>query len=67
MQEVDDLIILELKDDGIGVDGYSIWDDKQSLGMSLVKTLVQQLKGDIEEYGGGGASYKISFKREQVI
>lgn len=66
LREENGLIILKVKDDGVGLDGQNNSDSKKSLGMSLINTLVEQLKGDIKAYSDGGASYKITFKLKDI-
>ncbi len=51
---------LIVKDDGIGMPEYFDWEDTQTLGLQLVRNLVEvQLGGSIELSGGNGTQYKI--------
>jgi two-component sensor histidine kinase len=59
---------LTVSDDGIGLpDGLDL-NNRKTLGMRLVKTLVSQLKGDLEIENHNGTSFKIGFpaKRQDV-
>jgi len=58
-----DTIILRLKDDGIGIpDDVDIY-KTDSLGLKLVRNLVQQqLKGDIQVKRDKGTEFIIEFK-----
>ena len=58
-------IELQIKDDGVGLE-TSDNEEKSSLGMSLVNTLVQQLNGEMEAYNDDGASFKLTFEIADV-
>ncbi len=56
---------LLVKDDGKGLDSGENGKPKKSLGMSLIRTLVGQLQGEIEIYNDGGATFDITFELEE--
>ena len=53
--------VLEVSDNGPGYDGDAGGGDDDSLGLSLVRTLVSQLQGELHFDGRSGASYHIEF------
>lgn len=59
----EDKIELRVSDNGEGFSDMSILEDKhsQTLGLSLIKDLVRQLKGDLSIESNGGVSYLITF------
>ena len=69
LRKEDDTVRLAVEDDGVGLpDDFSV-KSETSLGMSLVKTLVKQLKGELEiEKGKGkGTKFQITFEAEPVF
>lgn len=57
-----DEITLQIKDDGIGMKGYEPNQPRDSLGITLVETLVQQLEGSLDvETSAGGTVFTITF------
>jgi two-component system, sensor histidine kinase PdtaS len=51
-----------VSDNGIGLPASFSWDNANTLGIELVKTLVEQISGTIEISGSQGASFKITFE-----
>ena len=63
----DEMVKLSVRDNGSGIpDNFTFNGNGQSLGMSLIDTLVEQLQGDIKAYNNGGAVFEIHFKREEA-
>lgn len=54
-------IVLSVVDDGIGLPKNFNPNESQSLGITLVDTLVHQLSGKLEIISDGGATFKITF------
>ncbi len=59
-------IVLKVMDDGVGLGPGIDWDNCPSLGLSLVRGLVEhQLAGELHWEGEGGTRFTISFPVEQ--
>ncbi|MEX0904904.1 MAG: two-component regulator propeller domain-containing protein [Balneolaceae bacterium] len=59
-----DLITFQIEDDGIGITEEV--KESESLGLKLIQTLVQQLKGDLTTESDKGTSYILKFKRSNI-
>lgn len=58
----DDEITLQIRDNGIGMKGYEPDQARDSLGITLVETLVKQLEGDLDvETSTRGTVFSITF------
>lgn len=57
---------LEIKDNGIGSEDDILEEQSSSLGISLVKSLVSQIKGEVSFSGNKGAHFEVIFS-EKVI
>jgi len=57
--------VLCVRDNGIGLPAKTNVDGASSLGMQLVTTFVNQLRGRIELENKGGACFKITFARSE--
>jgi two-component sensor histidine kinase len=57
----DDKIVLTVADDGIGLPENFSPDQSQSLGITLIDTLVHQLNGKLDITSENGTTFKISF------
>lgn len=57
---------LEVKDDGVGFVESDDIDSESTLGMSLVNTLVEQLKGEMKSYNDDDTSFKVTFELDEV-
>lgn len=64
-KEEDDIMV-EVRDDGRGLPEDFSLEQGQSLGMSLLDTLVQQLRGELEVHNDGGAVFRVHFPAEEV-
>ncbi len=60
-------ILLEVSDDGRGLEGAPGREAAHSLGMSLVEALTRQLRGRLERNGQSGASFRIEFPAAQPV
>ncbi len=68
LSKKDRYVYLTVHDDGHGFpqdDGSN--NDKKSLGMSLVKTLVKQLNGELQYHNINGANIVVHFLQEEVV
>ncbi len=63
--EDDNKMILEIRDNGIGFPKDLDFQNTDSLGLQLVNTLVNQLRGTITLNRNGGTSFKIEFPKEE--
>jgi len=59
----DDCLTLVVADNGVGFPTDLDFRNTQSLGMQLVNTLINQLRGTVELVSHGGAQFKITFPR----
>ena len=53
-------IILTVRDNGIGIPGDIDINNPRSMGLTLVRSLVKQLKGTLEVKSIGGTEFKVS-------
>lgn len=61
LREEDNKIILTVEDDGIGLgEGFQL-DNQKTLGLFIVKLLVEQLNGDIQFNGKNGTMITVKF------
>lgn len=61
---VDNRVHISVSDNGVGIDkGVT---DSGSIGMTLIKTLTNQLRGKLEIKSENGTKIEITFKREEV-
>ncbi|NGP77966.1 PAS domain S-box protein [Balneolaceae bacterium YR4-1] len=58
-------INLEVKDNGKGLPSDFEVDQPSSLGTTLIRTLVQQLNGDLKVHSNQGATFSISFNANE--
>ena len=61
------MVQLRVSDDGPGLDEEFGSSQKNSLGMTLVNTLVSQLEGSLKTYNDEGATFEIRFEPEEVV
>ncbi|MEP6361171.1 MAG: sensor histidine kinase, partial [Balneola sp.] len=59
----EDKIIYKVRDNGVGLPEEDE-EDKQSLGMTLVKTLGRQLNAETNIYSDNGASFEFRFEKK---
>ena len=62
IKEDEEWFTLIVKDNGIGLPDLFSMDSEKSLGMFIIKLLVEQLDGSIDIAGRNGASFTIRFK-----
>jgi two-component sensor histidine kinase len=60
----DDIIELTISDNGIGFPQNFSFEKTNSLGLDLIKTLAEQLDGNVVFKNEGGAHYTITFPRK---
>ena len=56
-------IILEIRDDGVGMPESFDWKQSDSLGLHIVHLLVDQIEGTIELNRDKGTEFRIIIKR----
>ena len=61
LQNSNNKVKLKLTDDGIGIPDDVLWNESNTLGIQLIQTLVEQIKGDIKVDGSNGTSIEIDF------
>lgn len=67
LAQVDGKIVLEIRDNGIGMASDAVAGEK-SLGKKIVNTLVTlQLKGEITQKNENGVAYHIEFDKENLL
>jgi len=65
MKKLDDELELIVKDDGIGMPDGLDWKNSKTLGLKLVRTLVEnQLDGSIDMENNNGTKFTIKFNIE---
>ncbi len=65
MKKLDDELELTVMDDGVGLPDELDWENASTLGLKLVRTLVEkQLEGSIEMENNNGAKFSVKFKIE---
>lgn len=57
----DGLLDLSVLDDGVGISDLRVWDETETLGMELIKTLVDQLNGSVQLTATSGTAFDIRF------
>jgi two-component system, sensor histidine kinase PdtaS len=62
LHEIDDLYCLIIRDNGVGIPENMDFNKTDTLGLQLVKSLVNQVEGTIELIKGNGTEFKIIFK-----
>ncbi|HEX6981923.1 MAG TPA: PAS domain S-box protein [Balneolaceae bacterium] len=63
LKEIGERLIIKVKDNGVGLpDDFSI-DKKKSIGMNLIQTLTQQLKGELNVKSEGGGCFTVNFEK----
>ena len=60
----DEDFILTVKDNGVGLPAEFTLNSDKSLGMFIVKLLVEQLAGKIEIINGDGTEFIIQFRNQ---
>jgi two-component system, sensor histidine kinase PdtaS len=60
-------IVLDIKDDGIGLPKDFDWQHTQSLGMSLMQGLTKQLDGQFEVINNKGLTVQVKFMPAKII
>ncbi|WP_394706945.1 sensor histidine kinase [Marispirochaeta sp.] len=63
-EDKDNIVSLIIVDNGIGMSSTAVSGDTKALGLTLVRELVMQLHGSMEEPGGPGTVFRIFFPLE---
>ena len=65
--EVEDQCLLEVSDNGIGFPPELELGKIDSLGLQLVTSLTQQIRGELELERSPGTTFRITFKEEKIV
>ena len=65
LEETPEQICLMVEDNGVGLPEDFSMERKSSIGMSLVQSLTQQLKGQLEVESREGGCFRVSFNKAQ--
>ena len=60
------ILVLTVKDNGVGIPGHIDPEDCPSLGLDLVAGFVEQLDGTLEICRDGGTEIKITFEEPHI-
>jgi len=64
----DELIHIEIADDGSGLPDSFDFEEQQTLGITLIRTLVSQLRGEAHyESNGSGTRFILEFTLEDIF
>ncbi|MGN8225951.1 PAS domain S-box protein [Gracilimonas sp. BCB1] len=64
LEEREGIIYSTIKDDGVGFSTMNDMSSLNSLGMTLIKSLLQQIGAEWTSSGKGGVTYQIKFKKD---
>lgn len=64
LKVVDDEILLEVEDDGVGISDSSVLQDKEQLGLTIVNALTEQLHANLEIQTKNGLHYILTFPKK---
>lgn len=67
LQKIEEDVILTIADDGIGIPDLEKIKSSETLGLSLVSTLVEQIEGDLKIENRSGSMFKIKFNPGQKV
>lgn len=67
MQESDNRVFIEVKDDGVGLPEEFSIEEQSSVGMNLIFTLTEQLNGSLEVANGEGGCFRINFEKSNNL
>jgi two-component sensor histidine kinase len=56
-----DMLVLEARDNGVGLPPGLDWRTARSLGLRLVNRLAEQIHGELEVEGGAGTCFRLTF------
>ncbi|AYL96934.1 histidine kinase dimerization/phosphoacceptor domain -containing protein [Mucilaginibacter celer] len=66
LRNQDDLLRLELSDNGVGMDKNSINANPVSLGLQLIRGLTKEIRGEVSIKGSHGVKITILFKKQAI-
>ena len=66
LEAQDELIKLEISDNGVGIEGENIQINPVSLGMEMIRGLAKEIRGNIDIKARGGVKITIIFKGEAL-
>jgi two-component sensor histidine kinase len=59
--QMGDMLVLEARDNGVGLPPGLDWRTARSLGLRLVNRLAEQIHGELEVEGGAGTCFRLTF------
>ena len=62
----DDRVELTIQDDGVGLPEHFSFEEQSTLGMFMVRLLVEQLYGRLEIINGQGTTFRITFSHKLI-
>jgi len=65
MWDTQDRIIIEIRDNGMGLPKDFSIENQTSIGMNLIQTLTQQLDGELEIENNEGGCFRVAFAKTQ--
>jgi PAS domain S-box-containing protein len=65
-QILDDQVELTIKDDGIGLPEHFSFEEQSTLGMFMVRLLIEQLYGKLEIINKQGTTFRITFSHKLI-
>jgi two-component sensor histidine kinase len=66
LEEKDENVIVEVRDNGVGLPDDFMQETPSSIGMTLIKLLNQQLEGEIAFSNQNGTRFELTFKKTDV-
>ncbi len=67
LSQPEDKLLLQIKDDGIGLPEQEKQDINTSMGMTLIKTLAKQLSATFTYRNEGGAIFEFEFEKRKAV
>ena len=63
LREQDSIVHLSIRDDGVGMNDFDI-NEQGSLGVTIIKLLVEQLNAELQYEGNDGSHFELTFKKK---
>lgn len=63
LRETEDQIVVEVRDNGVGLPKDFSIEDQTSIGMNLIQNLTQQLNGELDIEAKDGTCFRVSFDK----
>jgi len=66
LKEQDDAVFVQVRDNGRGIDKGVLKHHENSMGFTIIDTLIKQLDADLDIQSNGGVDFSFSFKKQQI-